>query len=252
MSSFASLLRARANDSLAGRDLDVVSFGIGDSFGFYRWNGGRHGDGIQVGLSAAVFAQFGFGETNFDLLNADYNVGLPITIRFGWFSTRLRVYHESSHLGDGVLAQDPTEEMLETLSYYSAEVILSADAGPLRLYAGGENVFLRTPEDLSVRVAHGGAELRPGFRIIPLGSLGGLRLVAAGDVKSSEEQEWEPAWSLRGGLEYVRGDGDASARRWSILVRVLRRPGAVWPVLQGEGPVRGPGSALRRFLSGCG
>ena len=214
--------REDADDAVAGRELAVASFGIGDSYGLYRWNGGRHGDGVQVALSAAVFAQFDLGQSNFDLLNADYNIGVPITIRFGWFSTRLRVYHQSSHLGDGFLEEEPTPEMLATLSFYSAEGILSVDAGPLRLYGGGEYLFLRTPEDLAVRVLHGGAELRPGFRIIPLGSLGGLRLVAAGDVKSSKEQDWAAAWSVRGGLEYV--DGDVSGRRWSILAEFYDGP----------------------------
>jgi hypothetical protein len=70
---------------------------------------------------------------------------------------------------------------------------------------------------------HGGAELRPLPRIIPLGSLGGFRFVAAGDVKSSEEQDWDPAISARTGLEYDRA-GDPTGRRWGIFLEFYTGP----------------------------
>jgi hypothetical protein len=221
--SFASLLR---HESDGDPTLNVASVGIGDAFGLGRWNGGSPGDGLQFGLSAGVFAQFDLGTDSNDLLNADYVVGLPVTYRRGWFSTRVRLYHQSSHLGDEYLLREPPDRQnRENLSFEALDWLLSADIGWLRLYGGGERLFNRSPEDLGGYTAHGGVELRPSPRIIPLGSLGGFRFVAAGDVKSSEEQDWDPAISTRAGLEYDRaGGGDATARRWGIYAEFYTGP----------------------------
>lgn len=224
--SFASFLRHESGDGLTDARLDIASVGIGDAFGLGRWNGSRPGDGVQVSLTAGVFAQFDLGTTSYDLVNADYVVGIPVTIRRGWFSTRLRLYHQSSHLGDEYLLREPPDRQdREDLSFESLEWILSADAGPLRVYGGGEVLFAREPEALGRTVAHGGAEFRPSLRILPLGSLGGFRLVAAADVKSSEEQDWTPAVSARAGLEYDRaGSTDVTARRWGIFAEFYTGP----------------------------
>jgi hypothetical protein len=216
--TFASLQRHESGDDLADVKLDIASVGIGDAFGLGRWNGSRPGDGIQLSLSAGVFAQFDLGTPSYDLLNADYVVGLPLTMRRGWFSTRLRIYHQSSHLGDEYLLREPPDRQdRENLSFEALEWILSADGGLFRLYGGGEMLFNRTPEDLGQFTAHGGAELRPTPYILPLGALGGFRFVGAADVKSSEEQDWKPAISARAGLEYDRAGNEAAARRWGIF-----------------------------------
>ncbi|HEY5545954.1 MAG TPA: DUF1207 domain-containing protein [Gemmatimonadaceae bacterium] len=224
--SFASLLRHESGPGLADAELDIASVGIGDAFGLGRWSGGRLGDGIQLSLTAGVFAQFDLGTPSYDMLNADYVVGLPVTIRRGWFSTRVRIYHQSSHLGDEYLLREPPDRQdRENLSFEALEWLISADAAALRIYGGGEMLFNRTPADLGRYVARGGLELRPSPRILPLGSLGGFRFVAAGDVKSSEEQDWDPAISARAGLEYDRaGGGDAPARRWGIFAEFYTGP----------------------------
>ena len=224
--TFASLLRHESGDDLQDAELDIASVGIGDQFGLGRWNGGNPGDGVQLSLTAGVFAQFDLATASYDLLNADYVVGLPLTIRHGWFSTRLRVYHQSSHLGDEYLLREPPDRAdRENLTFEALEWLLSADGGPLRLYGGGEMLFHREPEDLGRYVAHGGVEFRPEPRIIPMGSLGGFRFVGGVDVKSSEEQDWDPAISARGGLEYDRAGGtDVTARRWGIFAEFYTGP----------------------------
>jgi uncharacterized protein DUF1207 len=224
--SFASILRHESGDEFSDVTLDIASVGIGDAYGLGRWNGSRPGDGVQFALSAGVFAQFDLGTSSYELLNADYTIGLPVTIRHGWFSTRLRLYHQSSHLGDEYLLREPADRQdRENLSFESLEWLLSADAGALRLYGGGEYLFRRTPEDLDRYVAHGGLELRPALRVIPLGSLGGFRFVAAGDVKASGEQDWKPAISARAGLEYDRAGGaDPTSRRWGIFAEFYTGP----------------------------
>ena len=190
--TFASYLRGKFPTSSA--TIDVGSVGIGDGFGLVRFGGPEAGDGVQLGLEAAVFAQFDLDSPSDDLLNTDYLVGLPLTFRHSGFSARARLYHQSSHLGDELLLRAESEIQRENLAFESAELILSQEIGPLRLYAGGEYVFNRRPKTLDAMVAHAGAEAR-------VGPTRGLRLVAAADVKSSEQQEWKPGVSVRAGLE---------------------------------------------------
>ena len=79
--SFVSYLR-ETND--AG-DMDVGSVGISDEIGLFRFGGSRAGDGFQMSLAGSVFAQFDLGAPSFDLVNADYIIGIPITFRSSAF-----------------------------------------------------------------------------------------------------------------------------------------------------------------------
>jgi hypothetical protein len=223
--SFASILRERdtASTTITG---NIASVGIGDVFGLGRWNGERPGDGVQLSLAAGVFAQFDLEAPSYDLLNADYVIGIPLTIRRGSVSARLRLYHQSSHLGDEYLLREPPDRRnRENLSFESFEAIVSLDSGILRLYGGGEVLFNREPEDIERSLAHGGIELRPAFHVIPLGRLGGFKLVAATDLKSSQEQDWKPSVSARAGLEYDRaGSEDPPGRRWGLYFEFYNGP----------------------------
>lgn len=220
--SFASFLQGRSlaedgeRGSVGALDTTVGSIGIGDSFGLYRWAGSVPGDGIQLSLSAAVFAQFDLATSSFDMLNADYVVGLPLSIRRGASSARLRVYHQSSHLGDEFLLRDEPERV--NLAFESLELIVSRAMGGLRVYGGGEYLFNRDPEDLEEWLMHVGFEGRTR-------RTEGVGLLAAVDVKSSEEQEWKPAWSVRGGIETGWGRDPAHPpRRWSLLLEYYEGP----------------------------
>ncbi|MCC6316727.1 MAG: DUF1207 domain-containing protein [Gemmatimonadaceae bacterium] len=208
------------NDSLS----TIGSVGIADQFGIARWNGATPGNGVQLSLAGGVFAQFDLGAPSFDLLNADYVVGVPLTIRRNAFSTRLRVYHQSSHLGDEFLLRAADSGRVN-LSFEAAEAILSIEGPLLRLYGGGEWLFNRSPDDLEPVVAHGGAELRTTRSLISLGTAGGLRPVAAIDLKASQEQDWKPSISIRAGIEFERTRGaDPPSRRWSLLFESYTGP----------------------------
>jgi hypothetical protein len=95
---------------------------------------------------------------------------------------------------------------------------LSQAFGPLRIYAGGEQLFNREPADLEARVAHGGVELRsaPG-RI--------ASLIAAIDAKATQQQSWKPAWSARAGVElaWARDPGHPP-RRLQVLGEFYNGP----------------------------
>ncbi len=202
----------------------IGSVGIGDLFGLARWGGGTRGNGVQLSLEGAVFAQFDLESESFDLLNADYLVGLPLTMRRDAFAMRLRVYHQSSHLGDEFLLRSDHPERVN-LSFEAAEALVSVD-GPLRLYAGGEYLFNRAPDALQKFVAHAGAELRRATPLVQLGeTIGGVRPVVALDVKAAQEQDWEPAVSARVGLEFERTRGaNPPSRRWSLMAESYTGP----------------------------
>lgn len=177
---------------LTAFDTEIGAIGIGDAFGLVRWGGPRPGEGLQISISAGVFAQFDLAAPSYDLINADYLVGLPITYRRGGFSSRLRIYHQSSHLGDEFLLREEPERV--NLAFESLELIVSQAAGVFRVYGGGELLFNREPDDLESMLAHAGLELRSGAAT-------SRSIVAAIDLKSSEEQDWKPAWSARAGFE---------------------------------------------------
>jgi hypothetical protein len=196
--SYLSYLRgdfATLANPAANQDTNIGAVGIADNFGLLRFASGSVGDGLQLDVMGGVFAQFNLDAESFDLINADYVVGLPLTARFGGFTARFRPYHQSSHLGDEFLLAARPER--ENVSFEALELILSMEVSALRIYAGGENFFRAEPVDLVSKLAHAGIELRPGL-------FGSGRLVAAYDLKVIEQLDWQWASSARAGIEIAR------------------------------------------------
>lgn len=212
--SFATMLRG-TSDSFPATNIGAV--GIGDRFGIIRWGP------AQLSLAGAVFSQFDLDTPSFDMINADYVVGLPVTFRTSGFSARARLYHQSSHLGDEFLLRSESER--ENLSFESLELMLSQELWVFRVYAGGEYLIRRSPTDLEPVVGHAGIELRPGHALVRVDPIGQVRFIAASDLKSTEEQEWKPGWSVRGGLEGSRARrADTPISRWQLLVEYYLGP----------------------------
>lgn len=217
--SFVSYQRGNETDLAT----DIAAVGVADQFPLFRTGAVTPGNGLQLGLAGAVFAQFDLGSASYDLLNADYLIGLPLTFRAGPFSGRARIYHQSSHLGDELLARD-TSIKRENLSFESAELLLSLDVSALRIYAGGEDFVRRDPSNLARWLAHGGVELRPRANI-DFGPLAVGRLVAAADAKVVDETTTRTAVSVRAGFEFARPhDTPAPSRRWSLLAEYYTGP----------------------------
>jgi hypothetical protein len=211
--SFVSYVRGTSSSPLG---TDLGSVGVGDRFGLMRWNGPRPGEGLQISLEGSVFAQFDLNTASYDLINADYMIGAPITFRWRGVSGRLRVYHQSSHLGDEFVLRSRIPR--ENLSFQSGEAMLSVDAGPLRVYAGGEHMFNGVPENAETNLLHGGVEVRQRESALRFGPLASVRMVAAGDVKAVEVLDWDVAVSARAGFEVSRAHETVHAgRRWSLL-----------------------------------
>lgn len=206
--------RVRANNT----SVNVASVGLGDNIGLL---GRRNGcNGWQVGLLGGVFAQFNLDAPSFDLINADYVIGIPVSWRRGLFSTRVRLYHQSSHLGDEFLLGNPQFNRVN-LSFEAIEAIVSLDTpgGWGRVYAGGSTLLHRDPRTLDRNGAQWGAELRGPTIVTPIvgRQVPSLRLtpVFGADFKSFEELSWIINSSIVGGLEWSKAGAD---RRLSLLV----------------------------------
>jgi uncharacterized protein DUF1207 len=198
-----------------GSTFNVGSVGFGENFGLV---GRRNGcDGWQVGLLGGVFAQFDM--SNNALVNADYVIGVPVSWRSGLVSARVRLYHQSSHLGDEFLLGNPQFKRVG-LTFEAIEALVSLDApgGWGRAYAGPTFLIHREPETLERTGVQWGIELRgPTFRSIVGGVLPDLRMIPVfgTDFKTFEALKWNLNTNLVGGLEWRRA---GSSRRVRFLV----------------------------------
>jgi hypothetical protein len=169
---------------------DAADVSFGETFGFAEgsWRDGRY----QVGLQGAVFALFNFDSDSFDLINADYMLGLPVTWRRDASSARVRLYHQSSHLGDEFILGNPGVDRIN-LSYEVIDGLVSHEWQRLRLYGGGGAVVHSDPH-LDPWLAQFGVEyLLPDL-------WGDLDLALAADFKSTDEQDWHVNQSYRAGF----------------------------------------------------
>src|SRR5438045_7363456 len=121
----------------------------------------------QVAIAAAVFSQFNLARPTADLMNTDYRVGLPVTYRRAGLTTRMQLYHQSSHLGDEYMVHANAQRV--DLTFEAAELLLSEQLAAWRVYGGGGDLFPRSPADLRPGVLHGGVEYRHHGVLVPRG-----------------------------------------------------------------------------------
>src|SRR5437588_700299 len=194
------------------------------SVGFGQTIGVATGGMWQVAIAAAVFSQFNLARPTADLMNTDYRIGLPVTYRHAGLTTRLQLYHQSSHLGDEYMVHANAQRV--DLTFEAAELLLSQQLAAWRVYGGGEYLFTHSPADLRPGVLHGGVEYREPGVLVHLGRLATGRVVAALDAKSFQDRGWDVGWSAIPGLEL--GDplarADRSGWRWSVLLRAYTGP----------------------------
>ena len=204
--------RVRTNQTSA----NIGSVGFGENFGFYTRREGCNG--WQVGILAGVFAQFNLDAPSKDLINADYVVGIPFSWRSGGWSTRVRLYHQSSHVGDEFLLGRPGFNRVN-LSFEELEAIVSYDNRWARLYAGGGHLIHREPDSLDRNRAQWGLELRGPTMPSPIlgKALEGLLItpILGADFKSLEELKWIINTNVLGGIEWSM---EGSTRRFRVLL----------------------------------
>jgi hypothetical protein len=198
----------------AGARRTIAAVGFGETFGLYRFPGSLEGNGLQVSVEGALFAQFDLGTPSYDLVNADYTIGIPVTFRHGGSSIRLRIYHQSSHLGDELLlGANPPDRV--NLSFESVELIYSFEWRAWRLYGGGEYLVHKEPADLKPASFHWGIEYRAVGPLVWNG-----RPLAGVDMKCLEEHDWAIDTSVKAGLEF--GQPGPGKRRVRVLAEWYR------------------------------
>jgi hypothetical protein len=188
----ASWQRYLSDDELRS----VGSANFGETFALLEGaapSGGRW----QAGIQAGVFSIFDLEAESLDLVNADYLVALFGSYRRGRFSALGRFLHQSSHLGDEFLLRDRAADRVN-LSYEAIDALLSFDVTSyLRVYGGGGGLVHRSPSSLDPFFAQGGAELVSPWTLLR----GHVRPLAAVDVQTRQESDWNPDLSVRAGVQ---------------------------------------------------
>jgi hypothetical protein len=160
-------------------------------------------------VEGGLFAQFNLDTPSYDLINADYIIGIPGTYRNGDNSLRCRIYHQSSHLGDEFLQSvNPPERV--NLSYEAIDFIYSREWCGWRVYGGGEYLMHKEPDDLKPMSAHWGLEHRGSKPLVWNG-----RPIGGVDMKSFEEHNWAIDTSVKAGLEF--GHPNPGQRRVRLM-----------------------------------
>lgn len=210
---FAMWQHSRPRDG--GSSFNLGSVAIGENFGFYTKRQGC--DGWQVGLLTGIFSQFNLDQKNAELINTDFNVGLPLSWRSGNWSARLRYYHQSSHLGDEFLVRNVGFQRF-TVSFEEVDAILSYDYKWLRLYGGAAYLVHREPATVDRTRLQWGFEARaPAMRtsiLVPVLDRLIITPVLSADFKSAEEHSWIIDTNVLGGFEWSR---TGSRRRFRIM-----------------------------------
>lgn len=202
------------------RSMNAGFVAFGETFGLWTRRDGRC-NGIQIGIHGAVFSQFNLDAPSKDLINSDFIIGFPLTWRHGPLSTRLRLYHQSSHLGDELLLSNPGIRRLN-FGFEELEGLLSIDVPWVRAYGGGGYLVHREPE-LDRGKLQWGIELRRPDRPSPLfrNVIENLQLVPlmAVDFKAFEQLAWNLNLNAVAGVELYR---PGSTRRLRFLLSYYR------------------------------
>lgn len=190
---------------------------FGETFSIYR-DKAPFGGEWDVGVQAGVFSLFNGGTDSIDLINADYRVGLLGSYRTGGFSTLFRLQHQSSHLGDEFLLNNPQVTRVN-LSYEELDAKLSYEFWTwLRVYGGGGYIIRREPADLGRHTTQWGAELTSTHTFLD----GRVRPVAYADFQCHERTNWEIGRSLLAGVQFENARiGD---RRIQLLAEYYAGP----------------------------
>jgi hypothetical protein len=187
------------------KDAGAVSFG--ESFAIYRAKLGP--TWWEIGVHAGIFSLFDLTDS-FDLVNSDYLVGIPLSFRYEDLSMQLRVFHQSSHLGDEFLLRTRTHRI--NLSYQSVDFKVSYELHALlRMYAGGGYLFGQDPSSLDPWSIQYGLELTSPWPSRP----SRWRPIAAVDVQHHQENDWGSDVSARAGIEI---DGVLLTRKLQFLL----------------------------------
>ena len=158
-------------------------------------------DGVQVSLIGGVFSHFSLDAFSRDLINSDFLIGAQIATRGTGISGRLRITHQSSHLGED---ETFVTNELVNFGYQGIDGLVSVDRPWWRAYGGAGYLFFMHDGSTSALLQAGG-ELRSEIR-----AKGVIRPVAGVNFSSLQAQAWGFTTSVMAGLEWT---SPAASRR---------------------------------------
>lgn len=201
--------RVNSSGQLGKFTAAVVSYG--EHFGLKRWQLAKE-QKFQLSIVGAVFAQFNMDAESKDLINADYTIGLSATYRHNPLSYRLRVFHQSSHLGDELLLSESAPDRVN-LSLEAIDFLVGYEMQGFRLYGGG--IYLLSVEPSGIdRI---GVQLGVDF-ITSRYSLFSGKLVGGIDFEAHENEDWSINTAFKCGLEY--GKTGSGHRRMRFMLEL--------------------------------
>ena len=148
----ASFVHAkRPGEGYVGRNIEA-EVAVGHQLSVVRLDDGSSlARAITLGLEMGIFSRFFMESARRDLVNSDFRIGLPLSIRSGTWESRLTLRHVSSHLGDDYLVRflEATAPRDTTgvgafgqTSKDGVEGLLARRVGEsMRLYVGGDLNF---------------------------------------------------------------------------------------------------------------
>ena len=183
-----------------GRNIEA-EVAVGHSLGLLRLDDGSGpGRAITLGIEMGIFSRFFMETAQRDLINSDFRIGLPISMRSGSWESRLMIRHFSAHLGDDYLVRFFEDEAMGGFSQTSKdgfEGLLARRLGESgRLYVGGEYNF-HTNESMSRTGLRFGGEWDP----VEPREANGQWLFFAGDFEYASFSE-QSAATLVGGMGF--------------------------------------------------
>lgn len=213
----------RISGDFSGKPMTIGSLWIGMDWGIlrhttrFRTNGTR--DGWQIGMEAMATVLLGYTDPFVgDLINADFTGGANASYRWGNLSGRLRLFHESSHLGDEfVFITGLPQSQRLNLSYEAIELLHSFDYKELRLTAGGEFRPRIEPDPLKRWEFNVNLEWRSHYRLLSFG-----RPILAYNVRFLETHDYAAGQSLVAGLQL--GNPEPYKMNFKILFRMYDGP----------------------------
>jgi len=151
------------------------------------------GGAIQLTFDGAVYSVYDLDTESYDLVNADYLVGMSVVYRIEQWSTRLQLRHKSSHLGDEYLLNHPEVER-DNSSYEEVRGLVGYEWADWRAF-GGMGAIIRKEHYEDPLSFQTGAE-----KYFPT-SRADVNYFLASDFQVTQRSDWQLNLSCRGGIE---------------------------------------------------
>jgi hypothetical protein len=191
-----SIQRGIHNSSENRFNAGIVSFGDYLALTDYQLDKDR---ALQFSIDGSLYALFDLDKPSYNLLNLDFIFGLSLSYSDNSFSSRFRIYHSSSHLGDEFLLENPGFDRSNS-SFEDTELLLAYQIENWRLYGGGGSIFrsnsLDKLEPLHFQI---GTEYRR-----PLTNF--YDFLVAADFEIAQRTDWTIARSVLAGIVILKNE----------------------------------------------